>query len=139
MDQPYLLLANTVLALHFAIVIFVVGGLAFILVGRLCAWRWVDALWFRLAHLGAIAVVAAQAWAGVVCPLTTLEMWLRERAGAATYEQSFIEYWMQRLLYYEAPAWVFALAYTVFLLVVLATWVYIPPRHKRKHATPGKE
>ena len=31
-------------------------------------------LWFRLAHLTAIAVVVLQAWFGVICPLTTLEM-----------------------------------------------------------------
>ena len=128
---PYQLLADVVLALHVAIVVFVVGGLVFIIVGNLRAWRGVNALWFRAAHLAAIAVVVAEAWFGAICPLTSLEMWLRAKAGATTYAGSFIEYWLQRILYYEAPAWVFALGYSLFGLVVLATWWYFPPRFRR--------
>ena len=105
----YQWLADGVLMLHVAIVVFVVGGLVLIVVGSVRAWQWVTAPWFRLAHLAAIAVVVAEAWLGVVCPLTTLEMWLRSRARAATYDGSFIEHWLQRLLYYDAPAWVFVL------------------------------
>jgi len=36
---PYQLLADVMLSLHIAIVLFVVGGLVFIIVGNLCAWR----------------------------------------------------------------------------------------------------
>ena len=39
----------------------------------------------RLAHLAAIAVVVAESWLGLTCPLTTLESWLRARAGVAPY------------------------------------------------------
>ena len=53
-------LADSVLALHFAVVAFVLGGLVFIIIGNFMRWRWVNALWFRLAHLAAIAVVAAR-------------------------------------------------------------------------------
>src|SRR5688572_30198253 len=130
-DRAYLALANAVLVLHVAIVLFVVGGLVLIVAGnwRNSRWRWVNAWWFRLAHLAAIGVVVAEAWFGIVCPLTTLEAWLRVRAGAPVHGGSgFIEYWLQRLLYYDAPACVFTLAYTLFaLLVVLAWWRY-PPR-----------
>ena len=133
---PYQLLADAVLALHVALVAFVVGGLVFVIVGNLRRWRWVNAWWFRLAHLGTIAVVAAQAWLGVVCPLTTLEMWLRRQARSATYSGSFVEHWLQRLLYFEAPWWVFALAYTLFGLLVAATWWRYPPERKHRH-TPA--
>jgi polyferredoxin len=129
---PYQLLADVVLTLHVAIVVFVVGGLVVIIVGNLRAWRQVNALWFRTAHLAAIAVVIAEAWFGAICPLTTFEMWLRRKAGATTYAGSFIEYWLQRILYYEAPAWVFALGYSLFGLIVLATWWYFPPRFGRR-------
>jgi hypothetical protein len=129
---PYQLLANVVLLLHVAVVMFVVGGLVFIIVGNLRAWRWVNALWFRAAHLTAIAVVVAEAWFGAVCPLTVLEMWLRVKARATTYAGSFIEYWLQRILYYEAPSWVFALGYSLFGLAVVATWWYFPPRFSRR-------
>jgi polyferredoxin len=125
---PYQLLADLVLALHLGIVLFVVGGLGFVIVGSLRAWRSARSLWFRVAHLVAIAVVVAQAWLGAVCPLTMLEMWLRARARQSTYEGSFVEHWVQRLLYHDASAWVFTLGYSVFGLAVLATWWYFPPR-----------
>ena len=133
-DLPYQFLADAVLTLHFAIVAFVVGGLVLIVVGNLRGWRWVNALWFRLAHLGAIAFVVAEAWFGFICPLTTLEMWLRARVGAATYGGSFIEHWLQRVLYYEAPPWVFTLAYSLFGLLVVVTWWYFPPAFKRRRS-----
>jgi len=125
---PYQLLADVVLSMHAAVVVFVVGGLVFIIVGNLCAWRGANALWFRAAHLAAIAVVVAEAWFGAICPLTTLEMWLRAKVRATTYAGGFIEHWLQRVLYYEAPAWVFVLGYSLFGLVVVATWWYFPPR-----------
>lgn len=127
-ELAYRLLADAVLALHVAIVGFVVGGLVAIVAGNLRGWRWVNARGFRLAHLAAIAFVVAEAWLGVVCPLTTLEMWLRERAQAGTYDGGFVAHWLQRLLYYQAPGWVFTLAYTLFGLAVAASWRVFPPR-----------
>jgi polyferredoxin len=108
-------------------VVFVVGGLLLVVAGNLAHWHWVNALWFRIAHLAAIAVVAAQAWLGVVCPLTTLEMWLRGQAQQPTYRESFLEHWLSRLLYYDAPAWVFVAAYTLFGIAVVASWWRWPP------------
>lgn len=128
--QTYQLLADAVLALHFAIVVFVVGGLVVILAGNWLGWLWVNHWWFRIAHLAAIAFVVIQTWLGQLCPLTILESWLRELAGAAAYRESFIEHWLQRIIFYDLPFWVFTLVYTVFgLLVVLAWWLY-PPRRK---------
>ncbi|MBP8296161.1 MAG: DUF2784 domain-containing protein [Burkholderiales bacterium] len=131
------LLADAVLVLHVAIVVFVVGGLVVIVAGNLAGWRWINALWFRVAHLAAIAIVAAEAWFGAVCPLTTLEMWLRARARATTYSGSFIEHWLQRLLYYDAPPWVFTLAYSLFALAVAAAWWWFPPRSGRRMPGTG--
>ncbi len=37
-------------------------------------------------------------------------------------------YWLQKLLYYEAPEWVFVTAYSAFGLVVLLTLLLVPPR-----------
>jgi hypothetical protein len=125
---PYQLLADAVLVSHFGVVLFVVGGLVVVVAGNWLQWRWVNQLWFRLAHLAAIAVVALQAWLGQFCPLTTLESWLRVQTGAAAYEKSFIEHWLQRLIYYEAPLWVFTVAYTAFALLVLLAWWRFPPR-----------
>jgi hypothetical protein len=129
--MPYRLLADLVLATHFAVVAFVIGGLVLVVAGNACGWAWVNRWWFRLAHLAAIAVVVAQAWLGVVCPLTTLESALRVKAGGTGYDTSFIEHWLTRVLYYDAPAWVFTTAYSLFGLAVIAAWWRFPPRRRR--------
>jgi hypothetical protein len=126
------LLANAVLLLHVGIAAFVVAGLVLVVAGNLMHWGWVNNAWLRIAHLAAICVVVAESWLGFVCPLTTLEMWLRSRAGEASYGGGFIEHWLQQLLYYSAPPWVFAVAYTGFALLVLASWWYFPPRFKSR-------
>ena len=136
-DLPYQLLADGVLTLHFALVAFVVGGLVLVIVGNFRNWRWVNGLWFRLAHLSAIMVVVAEAWLGIACPLTTLEMGMRAKARAKTYTGSFIEHWVQQLLYYDAPAWVFVLGYSLFGLLVVVTWLIFPPitKYRREKIT----
>ncbi|PXX90362.1 DUF2784 domain-containing protein [Marinobacter vulgaris] len=132
MAAVYQVLADTVLAVHVSVVVFVVMGLVLVLAGNRLNWRWVNNIWFRLAHLGAIGVVVAEAWLGVVCPLTTLEMWLRSKAGVEGYSGSFIEHWLQQILYYDAPAWVFVTAYTLFGLLVVVAWWRFPPRHRKR-------
>ena len=86
---PSQVLADVVLMLHVVIVLFVGGGLVFIIVGNLRGWHWVNALWFRVAHMAAIVVVVTEAWVGAVCPLTSLEMWLRAKARATTCTGTF--------------------------------------------------
>jgi hypothetical protein len=126
--MAYTALADAVLLLHLAVVLFVIGGLAAVLVGNVRGWRWVNGRAFRALHLLAIVFVALQAWLGQACPLTTLENWLRRRDGGSGYSGGFVEHWVQWLLYYEAPAWVFALCYTLFALAVAAAWWRFPPR-----------
>ena len=129
--MSYQLLADAVLVLHSGIVLFVVGGLIVVLAGNWLGWQWVNGWWFRLAHLVAILIVVAQAWLGQLCSLTILESWLRVQAGESSYTKSFIEHWLQRIIFYEAPFWVFTFAYTVFAVCVAAAWWYLPPRRRR--------
>jgi Protein of Unknown function (DUF2784) len=124
----YRILADLVVVIHFSYVAFVVFGMLAILVGLLFGWRWVRNPRFRVAHLIAIFIVAGQALAGVICPLTTLENYLRMHAGQATYPGAFIGYWAHRLTFYHASPWVFTLGYTLFGLAVLGTFLLAPPR-----------
>jgi hypothetical protein len=125
-------LADTVLALHVLVVIFIVVGLLVVWIGHARGWRWIDFWWFRLLHLAAIVVVAAQALLGVACPLTVVEMWLRRKAHEPAYAESFIGHWLQTLLYFDLPSWVFTLIYSAFAALVVATRIRFPPGKRRQ-------
>ena len=127
-DTYYLLAADMLLLGHVLFVGFVVFGLVLTLIGKSLAWAWVRNPWFRLAHLLAIGIVVLQSWFGIICPLTTWEMAFRERAGDAAYSGTFISHWLETLLYYSAPAWVFVACYTAFGALVVASWIWVRPR-----------
>lgn len=131
-SDVYRLAADGVLTIHFLFVFFVVGGLVVIYLGKWLNWGWVRSPVFRVLHVAAIGLVVAQAWAGVVCPLTTWEAQLRAKAGQEHYGAGFIEYWLSRLLFFEAPTWVFLLAYTIFGTLVVASWWVVRPRPFRR-------
>ena len=124
----YLLTADAILLLHVLFVGFVVIGLVLIFIGKWRGWDWVHRFWFRIAHLAAIGFVVLQSWLGAICPLTIWEMKLRDLASDAVYEGAFIAHWLQALLYYEAPLWVFTLVYTLFGALVVASWFWVRPR-----------
>lgn len=130
MQQLYPFLADLILVLHFALVVFVMGGLAWILIGNRLDLPGANAPWFRFLHLLAIAVVVAQAWLGADCPLTVLENRLRTMAGEPGRDGAFIRYWVGRLLFYQAPARLFVIAYSLFGLAVLVAWWRHPPRRE---------
>ena len=130
MDSPtiFLLAADVILLLHVLFVAFVVIGLLLILVGKVRVWSWIRNPWFRLIHLVAISVVMVQSWLGLICPLTTIEMALRSRAGDTVYSGSFISHWLESILYYQVPPWVFVVCYMTFGAAVVASWFWIRPR-----------
>lgn len=120
------MIADLVVVVHFAIVLFIVGGLIAVWLGAALGWRWVRNRWFRYLHLAAIGYVALEALLGVACPLTVWEDLLR--GGARP--DSFVGRWVRRLLYYDAPEWVFTTAYVAWALATLATLRLVPPRRK---------
>ena len=122
--------ADLTLIAHAAFIVFVVAGQGLILAGWTLGWRWPRNLTFRLIHAGAITLVVLESWFGVVCPLTWLEFRLRAAAGSPLAADSFVGYWLQRLIFYDAPSWAFTLAHTVFGAVVAATLVLYPPRRR---------
>ena len=116
---------------HAAVVLFVVGGQVLILAGWGLRWTWTRDVWFRRAHAATIAVIMTIAALGEWCPLTVWESQLRQKAGQAGYEQGFIATWLDRLLYYDAPLWVFVVAYALFTALVAWTYWKYPPVGKR--------
>jgi polyferredoxin len=121
------LLADAILALHVAVVVFVVSLLPLVLIGGALGWRWVRHRGLRLTHLGLMLFIAAQTWLGVLCPLTVWEQALRRQAGHGQYAESFIEHWLSRMLYWDAPWWVFIATYTAFAGLVVAAWWWVRP------------
>jgi len=132
----YKLAADVVVVIHAGYVSFVIFGQLAVLIGILCRWEWVRNARFRWLHLIAISIVVVEALLGIVCPLTTLEDWLRTRAGQSGHRGDFVGHWVHELLFYDAPAWMFTLVYTAFGLVVVATFVVVPPRRSPRISTP---
>ena len=116
--------ADALLVVHFAIVVFIVGGLVLTWIGAALGWGWVRNRWFRYMHLAAIVFVALEALVGMTCPLTVWEDALRGGASA----ESFVGRWVRRLLYYQAPEWVFTAIYAAWAAATLATLKLVPPR-----------
>jgi len=83
------ILADLTVALHFAFA-------AFVVFGGFLAWKW-----FRVVFVHP----AALAWgfwveiSGQICPLTPLEVHLRQLAGEAGYAGGFLDHYLVPLLY----------------------------------------
>ncbi|RJG14780.1 DUF2784 domain-containing protein [Massilia cavernae] len=130
--STYRTLADAVLVLHLGVVVFIVGGLVVILSGARLNWMWVRDMRFRVLHLAAIGYVVVTTWFGIECGLTTLEQSLRVRSGQLSFEGDFIAHWISRIMFYEAPPWVFAAVYTAFGLLVAWSWLSVPPHRLRR-------
>jgi hypothetical protein len=109
--------ADVVVVIHFAFVVFVV-------IGGVLALRWPKLLWFH------VPVVVYSVWIiafSITCPLTPLERNLRERGGQDRYGESFIERYVEGVLY---PGDMLRQAQVVAALVVVASWVAIALRRR---------
>jgi len=117
------LLADAVLLLHLAFILFVVLGGVLVLRRPRLAWL----------HLPAVVWGAFIEFTGGVCPLTPLEVALRQRAGEAGFTGGFIEHYVTAVIY---PSGLMRLTQIVFGLLVLAIngWVYVRLAGRRRHA-----
>lgn len=128
----YRLGADATVVIHFAFVLFVVLGQLFIAIGALAGWHWIRNFKFRVIHLVYILFVVLESLVGAKCPLTTLEKWLREKAGETSYQGDFIATWVHDILFFDPNPALFTTCYTLFGLIVLITFYCVPPRRKIK-------
>lgn len=121
-------LADLLLSLHAALVLFVLLFPCAVLLG----WpRWTRRPAWRIAHLALLAFIVGESWVGYVCPLTTWESELRIAGGQTGYSsQGWLADWLHRLLFFVAPDWVFQVAYTGFLALVLLGFWRVPLRRR---------
>ena len=85
----YRIAADFVLMTHFAFIVLVV-------VGGLVVYRYA---WFAWIHIPAASWGAFVELTGRICPLTTLENFLRIRAGQEGYVDSFVEHYIVPVIY----------------------------------------
>ncbi len=87
-------------------------------------WRFVRVLWWRLLHLGALAVVALQALLGRACFLTLWQDALSGKGGGRPFIMGLVD----GVIFWPLPMTFFAALYVlVFLYVVLLFWL-VPAR-----------
>ncbi|AOY57048.1 DUF2784 domain-containing protein [Desulfococcus multivorans] len=85
------LLADAVVVLHFAFILFVVAGGILVL-------RWPRLMWLHLPAVGWGALIEFLGW---ICPLTPLENRLRSMGGEVGYPGGFIETYLTPIIYPE--------------------------------------
>jgi hypothetical protein len=122
----YDVLANAVLALHLAFIVFVVLGAA--LFWRLPRLRWL--------HFAALAWAAFIEFSGGICPLTPLENRLRRLAGGEGYGGGFIAHYLTPIIYPEGLTreWQVALGVGVIVINLAA---YAAIHYARRKREPG--
>ena len=125
--------ADAILVVHAAFVLFVVGGLPAIWIGIALDRPFAFDPWFRGLHLAAIGFVVAETLLGYMCPLTIWEDALRGTAS----DKGFIQRWVHAWLFWDWPPWVFTTIYVAFGALVAWTWAKYPPiRRGRERYSP---
>jgi len=125
------LLGQLILALHLGVIAFNVAGLVVIPLGAALGWRLVRIRSLRLLHLGALAVVALQAALGRACFLT---IWQSDLTGGGR-EDPLIMRWVNSVVFWPLPIWVFTALYLTVFAYVLALWWWVRPNSRMSSRT----
>ena len=122
----YHALANAVLVLHLAFIVFVVLGAAL-------SWRFPRLRWL---HFAALAWAAFIEFSGGICPLTPLENRLRRMAGGEGYSGGFISHYLMPVIYPEGLTreWQMVLGIAVIVINLAA---YAAIHHAGRRREPG--
>ena len=121
-----MILAEAILAGHVAIILFNVFGLIVVPLGVICGWPFVRVRWWRMLHLVLLGAVALQAVFGRACILT---LWQGAVATGAASPTPLIMGWVNRMIYWPLPIWVFAALYLLVFGYALALLWLVPPGH----------
>lgn len=125
-----LALADLVLLVHLAIIIFNIGGLIVIPLGAWLGWRFVRIFWWRALHVAVLAVVAIQPVLGRACFLTLWQSGLMQTGTAGG--PSVLRRWIDAVIFWPLPIWFFAMLYVAVFAYTLALWWLVPPRRSRR-------
>jgi hypothetical protein len=120
------ILGALVLTVHLTVIGFNLAGLVLIPLGAWLGWRFVRLRWLRGLHLASLGVVALQAGLGRACFLTD---WQDALTGAGA-RDPLIMRWVDSVVFWPLPKWMFTAAYIAVFVYVLALWRLVPP-HRR--------
>ena len=85
----FAILADLVLIIHAAFLVFVV-------LGAILVFWWHKLIWLHVPCFIWGAMIEFRGW---ICPLTYLENYLRKAAGTGTYTDGFIEHYLMPIVY----------------------------------------
>ena len=113
----HLLFAELIVILHLLFIVFAMfGGLLVI--------KWPRLVWL---HIPVVAWGALTEFLGLICPLTPLEIWLRQQAGVDSYQGGFISHYLVPLIYppglTPGMQWLLGGGLVLFNILIYA-WVY---------------
>lgn len=141
------LLADLVVAIHLAIVIYMVAGVVLVLIGWPLRWTWIRSPRFRLPHLAIMGYIVVNAIRGGTCILTQWEASLRVAAGQGVpspgqpghfwvYDErvSFVGRLLREVLFVDVPQPVLDKAYIAIGVLVVVSLVVSPPRLRAQKA-----
>jgi hypothetical protein len=120
----YRILALATLVLHLA-------WLAWVLCGWLLTRGRPVLRWLHIASLFYEILISVAGW---VCPLTHAEQYFRSRAGGASYEQSFLEHYVEAAVYPDVPAALLMWGGVVVCAGILGVYI---ARFRRRDAREG--
>lgn len=122
--------ALAVLYFHFVVVLFNVFWLIAVPLGAWLGRQFVRSFGWRVLHLAAMLVVAAQAAAGRLCFLTIVQNDLAAQSTSTT--PSLVTRIVMEAIYWPLPDWVFAPLYALALAWTVFLWFAVPPRYPRR-------
>ena len=126
--MPYRLLADLIVMIHSAWILFVLRGFILTLRGFLHKEffeRWL----FRTLHLFGIAYVSILAMMGKYCPLTIWENTLRAKYDPRlTYPGSFMIYYVEKFVYPDINPLFIQIPTTFIAIFTVAVFIIRPPK-----------
>jgi hypothetical protein len=118
--MPYKLLADATVIFHFLWILFLIFG----------GWWGRRNRLVKYLHIAGLVFVFFVETGDLFCPLTYLEVWLRQMSSHPFYAVSFIVHYLEQFIYITLPRWI--IVFLTFLLCGLNALLYLhkPPQGK---------
>ena len=124
-----IILSEIVLLFHFSIFLFIIISFILIPLGYQKKWKWVKNKYYRLIHLVLMGIIFIETILGFMCPLTTLENFLRNDIEI----NNKITQIIHQIMYWDLPSYQFIILYLLSLLYLIFLWLFFKPNFKKNN------